>query len=108
MFIHLHTHSHYTFQQALGTPEDIVNRAKELGQTAIALTDRGNLHGAFDFYVKAIKEGIKPIIGIEFMISRKGRANRERDNDLYEIVLLAKDFAGYQNLIMLTTIAQKE
>lgn len=107
-FVHLHTHSHYTFQQALGTPLDIVKRAKSLDQTAIALTDRGNLHGAFEFYEAAHKEWIKPIVWVEFMISRKGRWNRERDNDLYEIVLLAKDFRGYQNLIELVTLAHKE
>lgn len=107
-FVHLHTHSHYTFQQALGTPEDIVKRAKELWQSAIALTDVANLHGAFDFYVAAKKSGIQPIIGVEFHISRKWRTNRDRDNDLYEIVLLAKNHRWYRNLIDLVTIAQKE
>ena len=107
-FVHLHTHSHYTFQQAFWTPEDIVKRAKELWQSAIALTDVANLHGAFDFYVAAKKAGIKPILWGEFLISRKGRENRERDNDLYEIVLLAKNHHGYLNLIELVTVAQKE
>lgn len=61
-FVHLHTHSHYTFQRALGTPEAIAKRAKELGQTAIALTDSGNMYGAFEFYTACRDVGIKPIL----------------------------------------------
>lgn len=55
-FIHLHTHSHYTFQRALGTPEMIAKRAKEFGQSAIAMTDAGNMYGAFEFYQACISE----------------------------------------------------
>jgi DNA polymerase-3 subunit alpha len=61
-FVHLHAHTHYSFQQALGTPEDLVKRAKSLEQTAIAITDSGNLYGAFEFYKACKKQGIKPII----------------------------------------------
>ena len=53
-FVHLHTHSHYTFQRSLGTPLMLAQKAKELGQSAIALTDTGNMYGAFEFY-KACK-----------------------------------------------------
>ncbi len=49
-FVHLHTHTHYTFQRALATPERLAKRARELGQTAIAITDAGNMYGAFEFY----------------------------------------------------------
>lgn len=61
-FIHLHCHTHYSFQQALGDPESLVKRAKELEQPAIAITDNGNLYGAFEFYKAAKEYGIKPII----------------------------------------------
>ncbi len=61
-FVHLHTHTHYTFQQALGDPERLVKRAKELGQAAIAITDAGNMYGAFEFYEACIKHQIQPII----------------------------------------------
>lgn len=70
-FVHLHNHTHYTFQQALGDPERLAKRAKELGQTAIAITDAGNMYGAFEFYEACKKNDIKPIIGVEFQISRK-------------------------------------
>ncbi|GAB0174691.1 MAG: DNA polymerase III subunit alpha [Candidatus Altimarinota bacterium] len=107
-FVHLHTHSHYTFQRALGTPEAIAKKAKELGQTAIALTDTGNMYGAFEFYMACRDVGIKPILGVEFLLSKKGRANRDKDNELFEIVLLAKNRDGYKNLIDLVTLSQIE
>ena len=107
-FVHLHTHSHYTFQRSLGTPEMIVKRAKEYGQTAVALTDAGNMYGTFEFYQACIAEWVKPIVGVEFLLSKKWRANRDKDNEIYEIVLLAKNIHGYQNLIDLVTRSQFE
>jgi DNA polymerase-3 subunit alpha len=70
-FVHLHTHTHYTFQRALGDPERLAQRAKELGQKAIAITDSGNMYGAFEFYRACQKVGIQPIIGVEFTLSKK-------------------------------------
>ena len=107
-FVHLHTHTHYTFQQALGNPEWLAKRAKALGQTAIAITDAGNMYGAFEFYEACVAEGIQPIIGVEFLLSKKWRANRDKDNEIYEIVLLARNYEGYKNLIKLVTISQLE
>jgi DNA polymerase III subunit alpha len=107
-FVHLHNHTHYTFQQALGDPERLAKRAKELGQTAIAITDAGNMYGAFEFYQACEDVGIKPIIGVEFQVSKKWRANRDKDNEVYELVLLAKGYAGYKNLIELVTLSQLE
>lgn len=107
-FIHLHNHTHYSFQQALGDPESLAKRAKELEQPAIAITDAGNLYGAFEFYKACKEHGIKPIIGVEFTVSRGGRTNREKGNELYEIVFLAKNYEGYQNLIKLVTKSQIE
>jgi DNA polymerase III subunit alpha len=107
-FVHLHTHSHYTFQRSLGHPEALVKRAKELGQSAIALTDAGNMYGTFEFYQACKAEWIKPIIGVEFLLSKKWRWNREKDNEIFEIVLLAKNYAGYKNLIELVTLSQFE
>ncbi len=107
-FIHLHTHTHYTFQRALGDPERLAKRARELEQGAIATTDAGNLYGAFEFYRACKDIGVKPIIGVEFLISKKWRANRDKDNEVYEIVLLARNFSGYLNLIELVTLSQIE
>jgi DNA polymerase III subunit alpha len=107
-FVHLHTHTHYTFQQALGDPERLVKRAKELGQTAIAITDAGNMYGAFEFYEACKKNDVKPIVWVEFYISKKWRTNRDKDNEIFEIVLLAKNIKGYHNLIELVTTSQIE
>jgi DNA polymerase III alpha subunit len=78
-------------------------RAKELGMPAVALTDAGNLYGVFEFYKACKAEGVKAIVGVEFQISKKGRTNRDKDNETYQIVLIARDFEGYQNLIQLVT-----
>lgn len=107
-FVHLHNHTHYTFQQALWDPERLAKRACELGQTAIAITDAGNMYGAFEFYEACKKNKIKPIIGVEFLVSKKWRANRDKDNEVYELVLLAKNYQGYKNLIELVTLSQLE
>lgn len=107
-FVHLHNHTHYSFQQALWDPKSLAKRAKELWQNAIAITDNGNLYGAFEFYQACVSEWIKPIIWVEFTISKKWRANRDKDNELFELVLLAKNENGYRNLIQLVTISQLE
>ena len=102
-FVHLHTHTHYSFLQGLGTPKKLVARAKELGMSAIALTDAGNLYGAFEFYKYAKEAGLKPIIGVEFTLASKGRGNRDKDNSTSQLVLLARNMEGYRNLIELVT-----
>ena len=104
-FVHLHTHTHYSFLQGLGTPKKLVARAKELGMTAIALTDTGNLYGAFEFYKYAKEAGLKPIVGVEFTVAIKGRANKDKDNATSQLVLLAQNMEGYRNLIELVTIS---
>ncbi len=92
-FVHLHNHTHYTFQQALGDPWRLAKRAQELGQNAIAITDAGNMYWAFEFYQACKDHGVKPIIGVEFQVAKKWRTNREKDNETYELVLLAKNHA---------------
>ena len=102
-FVHLHTHTHYSFLQGLGTPKKLVARAKELGMSAIALTEAGNLYGAFEFYKYAREAGLKPIIGVEFTVASKGRGNRDKDNSTSQLILLARNMEGYRNLIELVT-----
>ncbi len=70
-FVHLHNHTHYSFLQGLGTPKKLVARAKELGMKAVAITDTGNLYGAFEFYKYAKEAGVQPIIGVECSIASK-------------------------------------
>lgn len=104
-FVHLHLHTHYSFLQGLGDPEAFVVRAKELGMPALAITDTDNLHGAFEFYLLCKKKGIKPIIGVEVFICEQGQKYDARDAKVYSLILLAKNFNGYKNLIQLTTRA---
>lgn len=104
-FVHLHLHTHYSFLQGLGNPEAFVMRAKELGMPALAITDTNNLHGVFEFYLLCKKKGIKPIIGVEVFICEQGQKYDARDAKVYSLILLAKNFNGYKNLIQLTTKA---
>jgi DNA polymerase-3 subunit alpha len=108
-FVHLHTHSEYSLLDGLSRITDLVARAKELEMPALALTDHGALYGAIDFYVTASQAGIKPIIGVETYIARNSRFDRdpriEGHGKPFHLVLLAKDFTGYQNLVSLVTAA---
>lgn len=102
-FVHLHTHTHYSFLSGLGKPGAFVKQAQILEMPGLAITDSGNLYGAFEFYKKAKEACINPIIGVEATISKKGKTNRDKDNELFEIVLLAKNIEGYKNLIDMVT-----
>jgi DNA polymerase-3 subunit alpha len=106
-FVHLHCHSEYSLLDGAIRIGDAVAKALEFGSPALALTDHGNLHGALIFYDAAHKAGIKPIIGMEAYVAPKSLANRDarspRDAG-YHLVLLAKDLAGYKNLLKLATI----
>ena len=100
MFTHLHVHSEYSLLDGLGKVPALIDQAKELGQEALALTDHGVLYGAIQFYKEARKRGIKPILGIEAYIAAGSRHSREaKDKQSFHMTLLAKNEAGYQNLV---------
>jgi len=80
-FVHLHTHSHYSLLDGLAKIDDLIDRAKELGMEALALTDHGNLYGAVEFYVKAKKAGIKPLLGLEAYVAKGSRLDRQLVKD---------------------------
>jgi len=109
-FIHLHTHSHYSMLDGMGKIADLVGRAKELGMSALALTDHGVMHGAIEFYEECEKQGLKPLIGCELYIAPRSMTDKvpKVDSHPYHLVLIAKNHAGYKNLIKLTTIAHIE
>lgn len=75
-FVHLHTHSHYSLLDGLGKIDDLVSHTKKLGMDALALTDHGALYGAIEFYKKAKKAGIKPILGIEAYVAPKNHLEK--------------------------------
>lgn len=109
-FSHLHTHSHYSLLEALPKVEDLVTAAKADGQTALALTDNGNLYGAIEFYKECKKVGIKPIIGVDFYVAPRTRFDKEHrvDDRHSRLVLLAKNETGYKNLIQLVSKSHLE
>jgi len=104
-FIHLHTHSHYSFLQALPKIEELIEKAKEEGMDALALTDAGNMHGAIEFYKAAKMAGIKPILGVDAYLAPRSRHEKDPNIDAKRsrIVLLAENNEGYKNLLALIT-----
>lgn len=131
-FIHLHNHSHYSLLDAICTIEGLVNTAKKFNMKALALTDHGVMYGSMEFYKKAKKAGIKPILGCEvYIVTRGSRFDRkdtaeqdtllgsDKDTTLQagkgkkksnynHLVLLAKDLKGYENLVKLCSIGHTE
>lgn len=106
-FVHLHAHSMYSLSDALGDPKALVERAKELGYDALALTDHRSLYGAVLFYEAAEKAGIKPIIGVEIDVAPNRLTDkRPRVDDFsYHLTLLAETNEGYGNLLKLVSEA---
>ncbi|MFA5098692.1 MAG: DNA polymerase III subunit alpha [Candidatus Paceibacterota bacterium] len=104
-FVHLHTHSHYSLLDGLAKIDDVIDRAKELGMKAVALTDHGNLYGAIEFYKKAVKAEIKPILGVETYVAPRTRFEKEPkiDDQYAHLILLCENNAGWKNLIKLVT-----
>lgn len=109
-FVHLHNHSEYSLLDGLSKIPEMVARAKELGMSALAITDHGALYGAFKFYNACREEGIKPIIGCEMYVAKRRYLDKEAglDDDQNHIILLAKNNTGYKNLMKLSTISHLE
>jgi DNA polymerase-3 subunit alpha len=110
-FVHLHTHSHYSLLDGLSKIDALIARAKEHKMSAMALTDHGVLYGAIEFYKKATKAGIKPIIGCEMYITDGSRHDKRPGIDgdkRAHLILLATNEIGYRNLVKLVTAAHLE
>jgi len=106
-FVHLHVHTHYSLLDGMGKIPDYLDKAKELGMPAMAISDHGVMYGAIEFYKEAKKRDIKPIIGCECYVAPRTLHDKEGKVDAkpYHLVLLAKNHVGYQNLMKLVTIA---
>ena len=109
-FIHLHNHSHYSLLDGLPKIPELVAEAKKLDMPALALTDHGVMYGAIEFYQECLKNDIKPIIGVEFYLARRGLKDKKPNIDAkpYHLILLAQNNTGYNNLLKLTSIAHLE
>ncbi len=99
-FVHLHVHTEYSLLDGACRIAGIMDRAKELGQSALAITDHGVMYGVIDFYKAAQKAGVKPILGCEVYVARRARTDRVHgvDNESYHLVLLCENEQGYRNL----------
>jgi DNA polymerase III subunit alpha len=111
-FVHLHCHSHYSLLDGASSIDKLIAKAKENGMNSLALTDHGNLHGALEFYQKARKAGINPIVGYEAYVApesrfSKGNATSAKEAS-YHLTLLAKNRTGFKNLIKLASKAALE
>lgn len=104
-FTHLHVHTQYSLLDGVCKPDKLLDKAKELGQTSVAITDHGVMYGAIEFYNEAKKRGIKPIIGCECYVAPRGRKDKIHalDSERYHLILLCKNNAGYQNLISMVS-----
>ncbi len=106
-FVHLHVHTEYSLLDGACRIDGIMDRVKELGQTAVAITDHGVMYGCIDFYKAAKAAGVKPIIGCEVYVARRRMADRVHgiDNDPYHLVLLCENRKGYENLCLMVSEA---
>ena len=109
-FTHLHVHTEYSLLYGAGWVEDLLDKAKELGMDALAITDHGCMFGAVNFYKEAIKRDIKPIIGCEVYIAMRTMADKDPrlDSDQYHLVLLAENNTGYKNLMKIVSAGYLE
>ena len=113
-FVHLHLHTEYSLLDGGNRVRALVDRVKELGMDAVAVTDHGNLHAAMEFHDQARAQGIKPILGIEAYVApdRDGKPGNRRDRTHtgvadggFHLVLLAQNIAGWRNLMRLSSDA---
>ena len=106
-FVHLHVHTEYSLLDGACRIDGMMDRVKELGQSAIAITDHGVMYGCIDFYKAAKAAGVKPIIGCEVYVARRNMSDRVHgiDNDPYHLVLLCENRKGYENLCLLVSEA---
>lgn len=104
-FTHLHVHTEYSLLDGAARISDLVVTAKNLGMQSLAITDHGNMYGTIQFYKTCVKEGIKPIIGMEAYVAPQSISEKTGMRENAHLILLAKNETGYRNLIKLSSIA---
>ena len=106
-FVHLHVHTEYSLLDGACRINKMMDRVKELGQTAVAITDHGVMYGCIDFYKAAKAAGVKPIIGCEVYVAPRRMSDRVHgvDNEAYHLVLLCENMQGYENLCKIVSQA---
>ena len=106
-FVHLHVHTEYSLLDGACRINKMMDRVKELGQSAVAITDHGVMYGCIDFYKAAKKAGVKPIIGCEVYVCPRRMSDRVHgiDNEAYHLVLLCENMKGYENLCQIVSQA---
>ena len=109
-FAHLHVHSEFSLLDGFCRIPEILERTRELGMDAVALTDHGVMYGAADFYLAAKEAGVRPLIGCEVYVAPRARTDRDAslDRRAFHLTLLARDAAGYRSLVKLTSRAHLE
>ncbi len=109
-FVHLHVHTEYSLLDGACRIKELAKRVKELGQSAVAITDHGCMYGAIDFYRACKAEGIKPIIGCEVYVAARSRFDKihEFDAESRHLVLLCKNEEGYRNLSYMVSLGYTE
>ena len=106
-FVHLHVHTQYSILDGQSSIDNLFNRAEELGMPGLAITDHGNMFGVKEFFKYAKKHpGIKPIIGCEVYVSKGD--HRVKEKGYYHLILLAKNYNGYKNLVKIVSTAHVE
>ena len=105
-FTHLHVHTEYSLLDGACRINELINKAKELKMTSLAITDHGAMYGVVEFFKQAKKAGIKPILGFEAYISLRRMTDKEpqKDKGQYHLVLLAENYEGWKNIIKLCSI----
>ncbi len=106
-FTHLHLHTEYSLLDGACRIEKLLDRAKAMGQTSVAITDHGVMYGVIDFYKAALARGIKPIIGCEIYVAKRGMTDKVHgiDNENRHLVLLCENEEGYRNLVAIVSKA---
>ena len=109
-FVHLHVHTEYSLLDGACRIDRLMERVKENGQTAVAMTDHGVMYGAIQFYQAALEAGIHPVIGCEIYVAPRSRFDKDSASDRspYHLILLCENQQGYQNLLQIVSKASIE